>query len=738
MTLYICEKPSQARDIAAVLGADTRHDGYFEGSDCKVTWCLGHLLELAPPDDYCENLKPWRMSVLPVIPDNWRLHPKEKTKSQLRIIGVLLKKTHHVVVATDADREGDVIGRQLLDYFKYDGKVERLWLSALDEASIKKALSSILPGESTYPLYQAGLARQRADWLVGMNLTMATSHLYGSQGQGVLSVGRVQTPTLALVVQRDKVIENFQAKDYYELMITCQTSSDIKFNVKWDTPESVKDEAGHCLKSDVIDAVIKKIDGQKACVTVFSDQPKKASAPLCFSLSGLQKLCSSRFGLPAKKTLEIAQSLYEKHKATTYPRTDSGYLPTSQFSEASGILKAVVTIDSELASLVEVCDAKLKSPVWNDKKVTAHHGIIPTSNSAVSLESMNDEERRVYDLIRRYYIAQFLGEYQYTQRKVTVQCIDENFSAQNSAPLKPGWKRAINQQLLDDDKEEAAEIPLPNLAVDEMVSVVDCDGLTKKTKPPARFTEGTLISAMKNIAKYVEGSKFKKTLRETSGIGTEATRADMIEKLLFREYLLRDKKHLISTERGRSLIRIVPAQMAAPISTAIWEQRLDDIAKGEGTLDDFIDDQVMVLEEMIEDEETLSKEIKNPFQTGEKIPCPKCQAALLRRKGKNGYFWGCSRYPDCHVIMSDNQGKPQAREAAVASDIDCPVCNNGKLVKRKGKKAYWWGCNQFPKCKSMYFDQEGTPNFTTTQNNKGSKSKSSKATKRIDAPTEIN
>lgn len=719
-TLYICEKPSQARDIANVLGVHSKQDGYIEGDGITVTWCLGHLLELAPPEHYCENLKPWRMEVLPIIPKEWHLVPNKKTKTQLNIIKKLLKQTNHVIIATDADREGDVIGRELLDYFDYQGQVERLWLSALDDASIKKALDNIRPGKSTYPLYLAGLGRQRADWTIGMSMTMATSCLFGAPGQGVLSVGRVQTPTLNLIVKRDRLIENFKPTDYFELDVLFEAEQG-EFLARWQAPEELSDSDGHCLKREVVESVANKVKGKTGNVVVFEDKAKKTAPPVCFSLSSLQKVASSSLGLSAKKTLEIAQSLYEKFKATTYPRTDSGYLPVNQLSEAESILNALTDIDPTINDLVSKCDTAFKSPVWNDKKVTAHHGIIPTLNTSVDMNGMSKDEQAIYDLIRRQYIAQFLGLYEYNRRAVEIDCENEKFTAMSNTPKILGWKQAINknQEELDNSDIEQNKSTIPELTENEPVTSKDANCLSKQTKPPARFTEGTLITAMKNIAKYVDDEVHKKTLKETAGIGTEATRADTIEKLLNRGYIKRDKKILVSTDRGRELVDLLPAQMKNPATTAAWEQELDNIAERQGNLQDFLMDQEEVLEFMLEDLSKIRQTRGKGIILGPQHPCPKCKSPLIRRKGKSGFFWGCSRYPDCNGLMQDKGGKPCIIDPVAPSDIDCPSCQSGKLIKRKAKKkGSWWGCSHYPDCKAVYWDQKGKPNLTTPQKDK--------------------
>ncbi|HGC5940546.1 TPA: DNA topoisomerase III [Legionella pneumophila] len=663
MKLYICEKPSQAKDIAAVLGAKTRTESCFEGQGIAVTWCIGHLLELMPPDHYCEHIKPWRMDILPIVPKIWVLKPQEKTKKQLNAIKQLLKKATSVVIATDADREGDVIGREVLDYCNYKGPVERLWLSALDESSIKKALNSIRPGSSTESLYQAGLGRARADWLIGMNLTMAASCLFGVPGQGVLSVGRVQTPTLKLVVDRDIEIEHFKSKDYFVLKAQCASISQELFWTTWEMPEEVTDEEGRCINQSLIDAVVLQIQGQQGTINEFKETRKKEAPPLCLSLSALQQIASAKLGFSAKQTLDVAQSLYEQHKATTYPRTDCGYLPESQFAEASIILKALGQVDKEIEPLLSQCSKTFQSRVWNDKKITAHHGIIPTANAHVALHSMIQPERQLYHIIRAFYLAQFLGDYEYLQRSVVLDIRGHFFKGSSATALVLGWKNAIKEK---EDQEEPEGSPqehlgnIPQLIKGQSVAVNSCQVDKRKTNPPARFTEGTLITAMKSIAKYVDNPQLKKILKETAGIGTEATRANILETLISREYIKRQGKQLISTQKGRGLIQKLPPSITNPATTALWEQVLDGIANGVSGITDFLDDQSDTLTGMLEQLIHLAPAYKNPGELSQ-FACPECQNTLYRREGKKGFWWGCSGFPQCKSTFLDNKGAPRIK-----------------------------------------------------------------------------
>lgn len=426
------------------------------------------------------------------------------------------------------------------------------------------------------------------------NLTMAATSLFSQRGQSVLSVGRVQTPTLKLVVDRDKEIENFKSKDYFVLLVQFTTANQETFWATWQVPHDIEDEEGHCLNKEIAESASNKIKGQSAIVGKFSESKKQQSPPLCLSLSALQKLASSRFGFSAKKTLEFAQSLYEKHKATTYPRTDCGYLPESQFAEANSILKNVALIHPELKAIITQCDVKIKSSTWNDKKITAHHGIIPTANSQIDIKQMSLDELKLYDLICRYYVAQFLGDYIFNQRSVLVHCQNEAFKATSSTPVALGWKLALQEP----SEETLSSIPL--LKQGEHLNTQEQRLEAIQTKPPVRFTEGTLIDAMKNIGKYVTNPELKKVLKETAGIGTEATRANVLETLLRREYLVRQGKQLISTQKGRALINLLPNAITDPATTAQWEQELENIADGNMTLDTFLQRQAENLEALLD------------------------------------------------------------------------------------------------------------------------------------------
>ena len=692
--LYLCEKPSQARDIAKVLGANGRGDGYLQGQGITVTWCFGHLLEQAEPEAYGQQYKRWRLDVLPILPEQWILDVKKSGAKQFKVVKALLAKADHVVIATDADREGEMIAREVMALCRYRGQVSRLWLSALDDASIKKALGQLKPGHETEKLYQAGLARSRADWLVGMNLSRAYTLVAQYNGQlgdkgGALSVGRVQTPTLRLVADRDQQIKHFVPVDYWDVQANCLPDSTThRFKANWVPPKGTDgiDAEGRCLDSALAQQVVTTCQGQPASVLRCDTERKKQAAPLPYDLSGLQVEASRRWGLGAQQVLDIAQALYEKHKLTTYPRTDCGYLPVSQHAEAAGVFKALVATDSNIAGLVAQANHSIKGKVWDDSKITAHHGIIPTA-AAGSLEHLSEPELFLYDLIRRRYLAQFFPAHEYDQTVIELDCQGYKFRASGRVDRVAGWKTAYQEPETDtgaEDKKAGAgheeAQALPQLSAGDTVLAQDLVSLTRQTKPPAPYTEGTLIQAMKGIAKLVENPKLKAILRENAGIGTEATRANIIETLLHRKLLERigKKKQLRATPKGMALIAMLPNAVKDPALTAAWEQAHDSIASGEMTLAQFMDKQQNWLLKVLE---RAKSGVNIPVQPESVAVVGKADAATMTTRGNTSSL-------QAGAVAQDAGGKA------------CPACGK-PMLKRNGKYGDFWGCSGFPGCKTI-------------------------------------
>lgn len=601
MRLFIAEKPSVAKAIVAELGCVTRGDGFITCKDGSVvTWCFGHLLEQAEPDAYLpddvprtkKGSKVWRFEDLPIYPKNWKLLPKNDkgVKKQLATIGKLLKKASLVVHAGDPDREGQLLVDEVLEHFRYTGRVQRFWVSAQDSASIRKGLTNLRDNERFNGMKLAALGRSRADWLLGMNLSRAYTLTQQAQGKKeLIAVGRVQTPTLALVAKRDVAIRDFKPVPYF--VIKARLGGGKPFTAVWEPEES---QAGIDEQKRLVDRCIAaalqqrlKAVGQ-ATVVRCSRTPKKIAQPKAFSLADIQLGASNQFGFSAEKTLNLCQSLYETHKATSYPRTDCSFLPESQYADAKNVLAAIAKTMPPLAGLVAKCDCSIQSPTWNDKKITAHHGIIPTQQAADG-SKFSDDERKIYRLIAERYLSNFLPAHEYLACSIELRIATERFSAKGRLVTKPGWK--VVTSAADEDKADDEGQALPELksGLQLPVSGIDCE--EERTKPPAAFTEGTLIRAMENIHQAVNDPQSKKFLKEGDGIGTPATRAAIIAELKRKKYLEVKGKKIVATELGLHLLQVVPDVMKNPVLTALFERILREVEAGNVPLDVFIEKQ---------------------------------------------------------------------------------------------------------------------------------------------------
>ncbi len=635
MRLFLCEKPSQAKDIAAVLGASRRGDGCWVGPAATVTWCIGHLLETAPPDAYDERYKRWVLADLPIIPEKWKMRVKPKTASQFKAVKRLLGEASELVIATDADREGEMIARELVEHCRYRGPIQRLWLSALDDASIRKALGALKPGSETFNLYHSALGRSRADWLIGMNMSRLFTLLGRQSGyQGVLPVGRVQTPTLRLVVDRDRSISDFIPVAYWAIDVQLKHDAQL-FTAQWRADPDTCDDQDRCLNQAHAQQAAAAINSaSSARVCKLRTERMREVAPLPFDLGTLQEVCSKKLGLGAQETLDIAQALYETYKVVTYPRSDCGYLPQSQHSEAPSILAALQQADPALGPLAGYLDPQRRSRAWNDAKVSAHHGIIPTA-AAKNLERLSGKHRAVYTLIRARYLAQFLPNHEYDRTQADFDCAGQNLRAVGKQIVEPGWKRALPEALAPAKGREApAPQPLPILreGLDCAIAAVNLKDLW--TQPPKPFTEGDLIKAMKNVAKLVQDPLLKQKLKDTTGIGTEATRAGIIQGLLDRGYLIKNGKALAATPPAFSLIDAVPRAIADPGTTAIWEQALDMVQSGEMTLDIFVAKQAAWMSKHIERCSAMTMTINGPASPAGTAPAWKKKRKAATGKAK--------------------------------------------------------------------------------------------------------
>ena len=624
MKLYIAEKPSLGRAIAAALPKPQKnHQGYIAlANGDVVSWCIGHILEQANPENYDPAFKKWQMAHLPIVPEQWQLKPKTQTRTQLTVLRKLVKQADAIIHAGDPDREGQLLVDEVIDFLKVPAQkkqnIQRLLISDLNLPAVKRSLANLQSNQLYMPLSISALARSRADWLYGINLTRA----YTLQGQkagfnSVLSVGRVQTPLLGLVVRRQQEISNFIAKNFYDVHAHLQTDSQAKFIAKWqpsDACQPYMDEEGRVLNKALAENVVSRINNQTAVVSEVDEQQKKQAAPLPYNLSSLQIDAAKIYSLNAKLVLDVCQALYEKHKLITYPRSDCRYLPKEHHAQAKGIIAMLANADETYAKFAQGADSSLKSKAWNNAKVTAHHAIIPTEKSANKL-TLNPFEKKIYFLIVRQYLAQFYPVYQYNQSRISVLIAGGKFSANAKTPIAQGWKvlfqRTKSKSNKVDQSDENTECQLthqslPKLVKGEQLQCLHGELISRMTQAPKQFTDASLLSAMTGIARYVSDSTIKKMLRETDGLGTEATRAGIIDLLFKRGYLERKGKNIHATAIGVSLINALPMAATLPDMTAHWEATLTNISEKKSRYEDLISPLTLTIAEMIKQSEQQS------------------------------------------------------------------------------------------------------------------------------------
>jgi DNA topoisomerase-3 len=654
--LFIAEKPSLARAIADALpGPRQKRQGYIEfDTGDVVTWCAGHILELAEPEAYRPEYKTWSANHLPIVPDTWRL--AVTAPDLLRTIKGLLPAATEVVHAGDPDREGQLLVDEVLEYLGYRGKVSRLIVNDLSAPAVRKALAALKSNTNFRGLYDAARARQRADWLYGLNLTRLYTLLGRAGGhEGILSVGRVQTPVLGLVVRRDLEIEGFRPAPYYVLMATFASTAGERLKATWIPPAkggAFLDKESRLASKSHADAIAARIAGQVGYVTKSDREQTSEPPPLPYCLSELQIEAGRRFGWSPKVTLEVCQALYEVHRLTTYPRSDCAHLPEGQLEQGKAVLETIGRNLAPLQPLVRAADPSLKSRAWADSKVSAHHAIIPTTVPFPGA-GLGEPERLVYEVIARRYIAQFYPAFRFNQTILELVVQGETFRASGRQPIDPGWHAAIPPRAKDgrDEEEGGGEATpkLPELAKGEAVRVEEIIAVAKKTEPPKRFTDATLLRAMTGIAAFVTDPKIREILRATDGIGTPATQAAIIETLYDRAFIARQDRHLVSTPIGRSLVQILPPIATTPDMTALWEAAMKKIASGHMPLDAFLDGVVRQLTDLI-----ASGRAKGPLVVPGARPCPApgCQGVLRVRRSGQREFLACTRFPDCKVTAA--------------------------------------------------------------------------------------
>ncbi len=673
-TLVIAEKPSVGRDIARVLGCKKASDGALEGEKYIVTWGLGHLVELADPEGYDLKYKEWKLEQLPMMPEPFKLEVIGQTAKQYKIVKnqIHRKDVGEIVIATDAGREGELVARLILKKAGAEKPLKRLWISSVTDKAIREGFAHLRSGKEYEPLYDAAMCRAEADWLVGINATRALTCKYNAQ----LSCGRVQTPTLAIIARREKDIREFVPKPYYGL--TAYGTPGV--TLSWRDKNS---GSYRSFDRNRINELEKRLRGQDGVVTEVKRTAKKTAAPLLYDLTELQRDANRRFHYSAKETLSIMQRLYENHKVLTYPRTDSRYLSSDIVPTIKERLKACGTGPyRKLAGKLAAQTFSPKASFVNDAKVTDHHAIIPTEQF-VSLEHMTIDERRIYDLVVRRFLAVLYPPYEYEQVSLTVDIGGEQFAAGGRTVKALGWKEVYEtgEESWEDEEENrdyeagkaVREQKLPSIQRGDRFTKLNFTVTEGKTKPPASFTEATLLSAMENPVAYMEsGDKaMAKTLGETGGLGTVATRADIIEKL-FKSFLLEKRgEDIFLTSKAKQLLELVPEDLRKPELTADWEMRLSKIARGELKRGAFMKDIRGYTVDLIGQIKAGEGTFRHDNLTNKK--CPNCSKRLLAVKGKNS-----------EMLVCQDRECGYRETVSRTSNARCPKCHKKMELRGKG------------------------------------------------------
>lgn len=591
-TLIIAEKPSVAKDIAKVLKINERGDGYMFSKTHIISWSFGHLVTLCDPEDYNSELKPWRRNTLPIMPNELKIKPIDKTVQQLNILEQLMNsdEVSEIVCATDSGREGELIFRYIYNITKCNKPFFRLWISSLTPEAIKAGFDNLKEGKEFDSLYQSAKCRSEADWLVGINATRAYTIKYKT----LLSLGRVQTPTLAIVVAKQKEIDAFVAKEYWEIIANFGEYSGTWFN-----PETNETKI---LAKDEAESIKKSIKGKTGQVEKIESELKKQPTPLLYDLTELQRDCNKKFNFSAKKTLEIAQSLYERKKLITYPRTDSRHLSTDMIPKLSKTLKALnlPVLKPYISYVLGLDELPISKRIIDDTKVTDHHAIIPTEVSS-DLRNLTEDEKLVYELVARRFISIFYPPYEYSTTKIVTLIEDNRFLTKGTTVVNYGF-----MELYKDGMKNTEEPLLPNVTEGTKVKVEKAETVHKKTQPPKPYTEATLLTAMENAGRFVEAEELSKD----SSLGTPATRAAIIERLLTVGYIERKGKALIPTEKGKLLIEAVPEEIKSPETTGRWEKGLASISKGTMDSEKFMQSIKRFVDFIIESSNKSSKRIQ--------------------------------------------------------------------------------------------------------------------------------
>ncbi len=662
--LVLAEKPSVGRDLAKVLKCNQSKGAYIEGSKYVVTWALGHLVGLQDPEDYDAKYKKWSMETLPMIPKHMKLTVLKKTQKQFYEVKkqMLRNDIDEIVIATDAGREGELVARWTIEKAGVKKPLKRLWISSQTDKAILDGFKNLKPGKDYNNLYKAAVCRAEADWLVGLNVTRALTCKYNAQ----LSAGRVQSPTLAMIVQREEDIKNFIPKDYYTI-----TAKAKEFSLQWVD----KNNYQSTFNEEVANKTLVKVRGQEASIIDITESLKKKPSPALYDLTELQRDANKIWGYSAKQTLSIMQRLYENHKILTYPRTDSRYITTDIVATLPERLRAI-SIGAYRAAATNILKGKItpsKSFVDNSK-VSDHHAIIPTEQSP-NMSNLSSEERNIYDLVVKRFLSVMMPPFEYLQTNIVTEIAGEKFVAKGKVIKSRGWKALYDREDIEEPSEEDGlkDQVLPKLNIGDKLKINSVDINKGKTKPPARFNEGTLLSAMENPHKYINVSKdAAKTLNATGGLGTVATRADIIEKLFNSFSIEKRGKEIVPTSKGKQLIELVPSDLKSPLLTAKWESQLEDISKGKEDAMDFIVEMRRYSRALVEDVKVNGNKFVHENVTGAK--CPKCGKYMLEVKTKTGVMNVCQDRECGH-----REGVSRTTNAR------CPECKKKLTLKGHGE-----------------------------------------------------
>ncbi len=654
-TLLLAEKPSVGKDLARILKCNKKGNGYWEGSTHVVTWALGHLVTLADPDAYDQKYSSWRLEDLPILPQQLKLVVIKKSGKQFSTVKAQMnrKDVRDIVIATDAGREGELVARWIIEKARVKKPVKRLWISSVTDQAIKKGLNNLRDGKEYENLYASAVARSEADWFVGINATRALTCKHNAQ----LSCGRVQTPTLAIIAQREEEIKNFRPRTFYGI-----TALAGGLKLTW---QDSKTKDVRLFDKDKCDQVLATVKNKNGVVTDVDKAYKKRHSPGLYDLTELQRDANKIFDFSAKETLSIMQRLYESHKLLTYPRTDSRYISTDMVDTLKDRIKACsVHPYAKLTGKLLSKPIKPNKSYVDNSKVTDHHAIIPTEQ-APALSNLSDTERKIYDLVVKRFLAVLYPPFEFEQTTIKAKIGDEFFTARGKVVIAQGWKEVYENNFEEEESgESVAEQILPDMKKGDSLKIVDVFQTTGETRPPEPFNEGTLLSAMENPGKYMSGGNkdLIKTIGKTGGLGTVATRADIIEKL-FKSFLIEKKgKHIFITSKGKQLLNLVPDGLKTPALTAEWEQKLESIARGDLNKNKFISEMKQYAQAAVNEIKNSEDKFKHDNLTGER--CPECGKYMLEVNGKKGKLLVCqdrecghrkgvskitnARCPNCH------------------------------------------------------------------------------------------